>query len=182
MMDSTPHNRANLEEQARRTLASNPDVVFGDVMTMEIPPENAPFWLRFTSEWGGALYLLDETNAKRRERGMIAEEDFEYNRRTYRLGLITLSGLYDRLKAWQEGGEKGRPFAYAMNSLDCYFVPAYLADYSRVHEAGKEVCDAFIAEVMQRLGGGDEGRREFEALDVLVGEYVRGIHLYARGQ
>ncbi|AEI39439.1 hypothetical protein [Paenibacillus mucilaginosus] len=181
-MNSTPQDRAVLEEQARRTLALNPDVVFGEVMTMEIAPEDAPLWLRFTSEWGGALYLLDETNAKRHERGMIGDEAFEYNRRTYRLGLITLSGLYDRLKGWQEGEGKVRPFAFAMNSLDCYFVPAYLADYSRVHEAGKEVCDAFIAEVMHRLDGGDEVRKEFEALDVLVGEYVRGIHLYARGQ
>ncbi|MCZ8522628.1 MULTISPECIES: SRPBCC family protein [Paenibacillus] len=181
-MDGIRQDRRTLEEQARRTLAADPDVVFGEVMTMEIDPADGPFWLRFASEWGGALYLLDETNAKRYEKGMVDEGAYEYNRRSYRLGLITLSSLYDRLKAWQEGDEsREKAFSYGMNSLDCYFVPAYLTDYSRVQESDKGVCDAFIAEIMRRLDGGGEGKKEFEALDVLVGEYVRGIHLYARG-
>ncbi|WP_281889767.1 hypothetical protein [Paenibacillus sp. YYML68] len=168
-------------EEARRLLAANPDLVFEERIRLTLEKADAEFWLKFALEWGGALYLLDETNKKRYEKGLIEHDAYEYARRTYRLGLITLSQLYDGLKEWEAAGHNPATYTYSMNSIDCSFIPAYLDDFSRVHAAGAESCARWIEAIRQQLsalGPSDEAAR---AIHTMVSEYITHIHLYAEG-
>lgn len=176
------NRRMESAEEAKRLLESNPDLVFDERIRIEIGTEEADFWLKFASEWGGALYLLDETNKKRYENGLMDETAYEYARRTYRLGLITLSELYDKLKAWNDGEERIGSFVYAMNSLDCYFVPAYLEDFSRVQPSLKASCDAAVEHILSQLAGKAALEVVSEALNAMVGQYIRHMHEYAAGR
>lgn len=179
-MSDDVKNKQALAEEARRLLAANPDLVFDERIRIDILPADAAFWLKFASEWGGALYLLDETNKKRYEKELIDQTQYEYARRTYRLGMIALSNLYDLLKAWQESDDREVPFAYAMSSLDCYFIPAYLEDFRGVQPSLKENCDRYIRLVMEKLSGKASIEDAISALQTMVGEYIRSIHLYAK--
>ncbi|WP_054797485.1 MULTISPECIES: hypothetical protein [unclassified Paenibacillus] len=175
------NQRNGSAEEARRLLAANPDLVFDERIRIDIGTKDADFWLKFASEWGGALYLLDETNKKRHENGLIDPTSYEYARRTYRLGLITLSELYDKLKAWNGGDERAEPYVYAMNSLDCFFVPAYLEDFSRVQPSLKPACDEAVGRILTQLAGKADLEDVSEALNAMVGQYIRHMHEYAAG-
>ncbi|SDE23923.1 hypothetical protein SAMN02799630_02967 [Paenibacillus sp. UNCCL117] len=168
-------------EEARRLLDESPDIVFEERLRLEIDEEAAGFWMKFTAEWGGALYLLDETNKKRYEHGLLDEESYEWARRCYRLGLIGLSELYDRLKAWTEEENRDERFLYAMNSIDCFLVPGYLDDYSRVHEAGADLCRHWIGEIRERLSSQAPIEEAVAAIHTMASEYIKRMHLYAAG-
>ncbi|WP_235941497.1 hypothetical protein [Paenibacillus puerhi] len=172
--------RAQIDmEEARRLLDNNPDLVFEERARVEIPEEAAEFWLKFAGEWGGALYLLDETNKKRYERGLLDEERYEWARRCYRLGLLGLSDLYDRLKPWKEEGKSRGRFVYAMNSIDCFLIPGYLDDYSRVHEAGAASCRYWIEAIREQLSRQAPVEEAVSAIHTMVSEYISRMHLYA---
>ncbi|WP_409341923.1 hypothetical protein [Paenibacillus sp. MBLB4367] len=179
-MNEKLSDKQRLAEEAARMLAANPDLVFDERIRIDIPGEDAEFWLKFASEWGGALYLLDETNKKRYEKQLIEPAQYEYARRTYRLGLIALSQLYDLLKAWNEGEDRSLPFVYVMSSLDCYFIPAYLEDFSRVQPSLKNECDCYVRLVMDKLASKASIDDAISALQTMVGEYIRNIHVYAK--
>ncbi|UUZ82527.1 hypothetical protein LJK88_50780 [Paenibacillus sp. P26] len=164
--------------RAQTILSKNPDHVFEEAMRVTIDAGDIDFWLKFASEWGGALYLLDEKNTRRYDKGDISQEEFEYSKRTYRLGLITLSGFYDKLKAWTEA-EKG-DYLFTMDHLESYFIPSYLDDYSRVYAGGKAQCEAYIQRMVEALSAGGDLKRRVEDIQALVQEYIHHMHLYAR--
>ncbi|MNI10024.1 hypothetical protein D3C73_631160 [compost metagenome] len=173
-----------LRLQAKKLLAANPDIVFDERVRIEIPVEDVPFWLRFSSEWGGAVYLLDETNNTRVEHGLITQEHYEFSKRTYRLGLIILSGLYDQLKAWQDGlaqpsTDHKETYVYEMNTLDCFFIPAYLDDFSRIQTMDKESCEKYIQLILVQLTSKTTIDEAVHAIETMADEYIRNIHLWA---
>lgn len=174
--------RQALHAEARQRLSEDPDVVFAETLRLDIAREDIEFWLKFASEWGGALYLLDEKNTRLAERGDVSPEEHEYAKRTYRLGMITLSGLYDKLKAWSET-QPGDPYLFVMDHLECFFIPGYLDDYSRVHPAGKARCEAYIQRMLEALASDGEEtlKLKVEGIQVLVQEYIRNLHRYAQG-
>lgn len=171
--------RQSAVEEARKLLTANPDLIFEDSMVMELSGGDIDFMLKFSSEWGGTLYLLDEMNKKRYENGLLEQEEYEYARRSYRLGLITLSTLYDKLKAWTEGEDSSQPYIYAMNLLDCFFVPGYMLDYCMVHPADKETGERLVQMMKARLSSGSAIEEAVSAIEAMVGEYIRHIHVYA---
>ncbi|MEK8132170.1 hypothetical protein WMW72_30155 [Paenibacillus filicis] len=174
-------NSANREE-ARKLLEQNPDIVFQERLRLDISEDAAEFWLKFTAEWGGALYLLDETNKKRFEHGLLDEQSYEGLRRTYRLGLITLSELHDRLKAWKEQGMQDGSFVYSMSSIDCFLIPGYLDDFSRVHEAGSDACRYWIDAIRNGLSVKVPIEQAVGAIHAMVSEYILRLHIYAAGR
>jgi hypothetical protein len=179
-MNSNQRPPQAIIEEARQLLDANPDLIFEERIRIEIPSKFAEFMLKFSSEWGGTLYLLDEMNQKRYENGMLDHSEYEYARRTYRLGLITLSTLYDNLKAWYDNTENHTSsYFYSMNSLDCFFIPGYMEDYNRVHPAGQSISDMLINEIKLALSGPTSIEEAVRAIETMVGEYIRNIHLYA---
>ncbi|MCS7460784.1 hypothetical protein N0M98_11575 [Paenibacillus doosanensis] len=164
--------------QARLVLAENPDMVFNEVVRITIERGDLAFWLKFTSEWGGALYFLDEKNTKQREQGAISEEEYEFSRRTYRLGLITLSGLYDKLKVWSE--REAGDYAFSMDMLECYFIPAYLQDYSEMNAVAKKQGRQYVQLVLQALENQGKPEEKLESIRQLVHEYIKNMHTYVK--
>jgi len=169
------------EADVRAALAANPDLVFEPIATIGIATADAALWTDFSAEWGGVLYLLDEVNRKRFEQGLIDEEAYEYARRTYRLGMIVLSELHDRLQAWQAGSGREEPFAWEMHALDCYFVAGYLDDYGRANPEKKPACRRYVEALRSTLSEGDEARLEAAAARIanVAGAYIRDMHVYA---
>jgi len=169
------------EEDVRTALAANPDLVFEPRATIEIAQADAALWTDFSAEWGGVLYLMDEMNGKRFEQGLVDEEAYEYARRTYRLGMILLSELHDRLQAWQAGSERESPYGWPLHALDCYLIPGYLDDYGRAHPAKKPACRKYVEALRSSLSGGEEARLEAAAMRLanVAGAYIRGMHVYA---
>ncbi len=176
-MDRLPESDAD----AREALAMNPDLVFEPVTTLQIMAKDAALWTDFTAEWGGVLYLMDEMNRKRFEQGLIDADSCEYARRTYRLGMIVLSELHDRLLVWQAAGDGEAPFEWKLHVLDCYFISGYLDDYGRAHPAKKPVCRGYVEKLRERLSGGDDAALEATAvrLAAVAGAYIRDMHIYA---
>ncbi|HUC91818.1 MAG TPA: hypothetical protein VMS09_07305 [Paenibacillus sp.] len=162
-------------------LEADPDLVFEQRIAVEVEPAHADFWLTFAAEWGGALHMLDETNAKRFELGTIDESQYEYARRSYRLGQIVLSELYDRLKASSEHGGGAQSFRLPFGMLDCYFVPAYLHDFGQARPDLKPLCKAYIEKVRQALtdNGGAPLEETVRLLDETVGTYIRELRRFA---
>jgi len=169
------------EADVRAALTANPDLVFEPRAAIGIAQADAALWTDFSAEWGGVLYLMDEMNRKRFEQGTVDEDAYEYARRSYRLGMVVLSELHDRLQAWQAGSGRDAPFAWAMHALDCYFIPGYLDDYGRAHPAKKAVCRKYVEELRGMLSGGDDARLEAAAVRLanIAGAYIRDMHVYA---
>ncbi len=166
---------------AQEALAANPDLVFDSVTMLQILAKDASLWTDFSAEWGGVLYLMDEMNRKRFEQGMIDEDSYEYARRTYRLGMIVLSELHDRLQAWRVGDEREASFEWKLHVLDCYFISGYLDDYGRAHPAKKPICRGYVEKLREQLSGGDDASLEKAAtrLAAVAGAYIRDMHRYA---
>jgi hypothetical protein len=166
---------------AREALAANPDLVFESVTTLPILAKDAALWTDFSAEWGGVLYLMEEMNRKRFEQGLIDEDAYEYARRTYRLGMIVLSELHDRLQVWRAGGDREAPYAWELHVLDCYFISGYLDDYGRAHPADKPVCRGYVEKLREQISGGDDAVLETAAvrLAAVAGAYIRDMHIYA---
>ncbi|WP_190287537.1 hypothetical protein [Paenibacillus darwinianus] len=162
-------------------LEANPDLVFEQAVKIDVELADADFWLTFTAEWGGALHMLDQTNAKRFELGTIDEKQYEYSRRTYRLGQIVLSELYDRLRAWSEGEDAAPICRLPLSMLDCYFIPAYLHDFGQSRPELKPLCKSYMEKVRQALTGSGSAPLEetVRLLDETVGTYIRELHRYA---
>ncbi|PUA39550.1 hypothetical protein C8Z91_08980 [Paenibacillus elgii] len=167
------------KEEAKAKLAANPDIMFEELQTIAIRREDADFWKKFASEWGGALYLLDEKNFKQFEREEIDPQAFEFARRTYRLGLITLSALYDKLRAWSDSNPQ-EDYRLNMNVLECYFLPSYLDDYGRAYAPGKKQGQAYVEAIRQAFGEDGALEQKAEALQALVHEYIERLHVYAK--
>ncbi|CAM4338103.1 hypothetical protein [Paenibacillus tarimensis] len=166
------------EEEARAALEANPDYVFEPRLIVEIEPETAGFWTSFSSEWGGALYLMDETNRKRYENGMIDEQHYEYAKRSYRLGLIGLTELHDRLAAWQSGSGEGA-YPFQMHTLDCFFIPAYLQDYGKMHPGKKEQCGQIVQLIRDKLSEKGTLEETARSIEILAVTYITHLHEYA---
>lgn len=173
--------RAASQDEARQLLRNRPDLVFDELLTLEIDLQDVQLWLGFAAEWGGALHLMDEMNTRRIEAGLIGEADGEFVSRTYRLGTVVLSGLYDRLALRQSADREAgsESFRYAMNALDCYFIPAYLDDYGRMHAQRKDDCRRYIAAVRARLEQTAPLEEAAASLQTVVQEYIRNLHHYA---
>lgn len=171
---------SSAKADARLRLLANPDLVFEEIIRLTIRAADADYWLTFASEWGGAVYLLDEKNTKRYERGELPHETYEIVRRTYRLGLMTLSALYDRLKAWKDGGAAD-DYTLSLNQIDCYLLPGYLHDYCGLQAASlRTVGEAYMQRMSEAFGEGETRVARVEALHTLVQEYIEQLHWYAR--
>ncbi|PZD94555.1 hypothetical protein DNH61_16435 [Paenibacillus sambharensis] len=162
------------ETEARALFEANPDYVFEPRLTLHIEPEAAGFWISFSSEWGGALYLMDETNRKRYENGMIGEQHYEYAKRSYRLGLIRLTELHDSLAAWQSESGQGS-YSFRMHTLDCFFIPAYLQDYAKMHPGRKEQCGQIVQLIRDKLSEDGTLEEKARSIEVLAATYIRHL-------
>lgn len=180
---STMHEtlRAASAEEACALLDGRADIVFDELIALEIAREDTGMWRTFAAEWGGALHLMDEMNQRRLEAGLISEAEGEFVSRTYRLGTVVLSSLYDRLAVWeaQTDGAGSEPYRYAMNTLDCYFVPAYLDDYGRMHPERKQDCRRYVEAVRGQLEREAPLEAAAVSLAAVVQEYIRNLHIYA---
>jgi hypothetical protein len=165
--------------EAKMALSDNPDVVFEEVIKIKIKTDDFDFWLKFSSEWGGVLYLMDEKNAKQLEENQISEQEYEFSRRSFRLGLITLSTFYDQLKAWADS--KTEDYIFSMNTLDCFYMPVYLNDYVQFNKIAQEQCEVYTQAILYVLGGQGDLKARVEAVENLVQEYIENIHLYSGG-
>lgn len=173
-----PFQSATHAAQAKGQLAKNPDSIFDEVVKIIIKKDDIPFWMRFTSEWGGVLYVFDERNTKQREVGQLTEEAFELTRRSLRLGMITLSELYDKLKAWSE--ERDEDYLYSMNTLDCFYMPVYLNDFEQIRKAEQTYCEIYTQVILHQLSKQGELEDRLKAIEALVKEYTLNIHLYSQ--
>ncbi|GAA4837424.1 hypothetical protein GCM10023310_13690 [Paenibacillus vulneris] len=173
---------SNMQVQAM--LSENPDIVFDEVVSIIIDHSDIEFWLKFTSEWGGILYYLDERSKRQHEQGLIGQEQYEFIRRTYRLGLITTTGLYDKMKqSKDEAGEAGdADYTFSMDSLECYFIPAYLKEYCSSSEALKKLGDKYIQAMTQALESYGHPEEKLASIQRLVEEYITNMHKYAKQQ
>lgn len=166
-------------EKVQKMLTENPDRVFDEILKITIESSDMDFWLKFTSEWGGVLYYLDERSRRQHEQGIIGPEQYEFIRRTYRLGLITTTGLYDKLKqSKEETGEA--EYAFSMDSLECYFIPAYLREYCGSNESLKKLGEKYIQSMMQGLGSYGKPEEKLAEIQQLVEEYITNMHKYAK--
>lgn len=130
---------------------------------------------------GGVLYYLDERNARQHEQGLIGQEQYEFIRRTYRLGLITTTGLYDKLKqSMEEAGEVD--YTFSMDSLECYFIPAYLREYCSSNEALKRLEEKYVQSMMRGLESYGKPEEKLASIQQLVEEYITNMHSYAKQQ
>jgi len=168
------------KKQIQTMLSENPDIVFDEVIRIAIANEDIPFWLKFASEWGGALYFMDDKNAKQYEQGVIKEGEYEFARRTYRLGLITVTGLYDKLKEWSESNPNSTGYSCSLDSLECYFLPAYLKDYSGANAAAKKQGEAYIQAILNALEKRGQLEDKLGGIRDLVQEYIANMHLYVK--
>jgi hypothetical protein len=175
---ATPIQQAQYAEQAKKQLAANPDSIFDEVIRIRIKKEDIAFWMRFSSEWGGVLYVLDERNTKQRESGHLTEEAYELTRRSLRLGMITLSELYDKLKAWSE--ERDEEYVYSMNTLECFYMPVYLNDFEQIRKAEQSYCEIYTQVILHQLSKQGELEERLQAIEALVKEYTQHIHLYSQ--
>ncbi|MDQ1913086.1 hypothetical protein RAC89_22080 [Paenibacillus sp. GD4] len=159
-------------------LSDNPDVVFNEMIRIIIKAEDFDFWLRFSSEWGGVLYVFDERNTKQLEAGHITEEAHENTRRSLRLGMITLSGLYDALKAWSDQHQED--YIYSMNTLDCFYIPVYLNDFEQIRKSDSDKCGIYTQVILHQLSKQGELKERLASIEETVKEYTANIHLYSR--
>ncbi|WP_282937128.1 hypothetical protein [Paenibacillus sp. RC67] len=170
-----------MDSNVQAMLSENPDVVFDEVVKITIDEQDMDFWLKFSSEWGGVLYYLDERNARQHEQGLIGQEQYEFIRRTYRLGLITTTGLYDKLKqSMEEAGEVD--YTFSMDSLECYFIPAYLREYCSSNEALKRLEEKYVQSMMRGLESYGKPEEKLASIQQLVEEYITNMHSYAKQQ
>ncbi|MFE5318606.1 hypothetical protein ACFQ88_07860 [Paenibacillus sp. NPDC056579] len=168
------------KKQVQAMLTENPDMVFDEVIQITIAGQDIAFWLKFASEWGGVLYFMDDKNTKQFEQGIIGQGEYEFSRRTYRLGLITVTGLYDKLTAWSKQNGSGGDYTYGMDSLECYFIPAYLKDYSGANAVVKKQGEAYIQSIQQALGQQDKLEDKLGRIQELVHEYIANMHQYVK--
>ncbi|WP_028551091.1 hypothetical protein [Paenibacillus sp. UNC451MF] len=170
-----------MDSNLQAMLSENPDMVFEEVVTITIDKDDMDFWLKFTSEWGGVLYYLDERNSRQHEQGHIGQDQYEFIRRTYRLGLITTTGLHDKLKlSKDEAGED--EYAFSMDSLECYFIPAYLREYCSSNNVLKALGEKYIQSMLQGLESYGKPEEKLASIQQLVEEYITNMHNYAKQQ
>lgn len=167
-------------KQVQTMLTGNPDVVFEEALRITIANQDIDFWLKFASEWGGVLYFMDDKNTKQFEQGVIDEGEYEFSRRTYRLGLITVTGLYDKLKEWSHSSSSGGDYTYSMDSLECYFIPAYLKDYSGANAAAKKQGETYIQLILSAMEQQDKLEDKLGSIQELVHEYITNMHQYVK--
>lgn len=162
-----------LKSQAKMAINENPDVVYDTVTKFIIKREDFEFWSNFLTGFGAAIPQLYEKDKKAYKDGKISNEDFEFSKKSHELSMTAFARALSDLKTHEEN-ESG-DFIYNLNSIDCYFVPAFLEDYYLVYPLEKEKCELYITVFLHALnhsGSAESVEERIDAIAELVGEFI----------
>ncbi|MFD2672648.1 hypothetical protein [Marinicrinis sediminis] len=171
--------------QIKLALLDHPDLVFDEMIRIQILPPHIPDWLSFLKEWAGVLVTMEQHVTEAYQSKQLDEQAYEFSRRSYRLGMHTINQLFEDLQAFhQEQEQKGtaEAYLYRMNAADCYFIPAYLDDYSQQQKLVRPMAEAYIQAILTgfREEGDESAEKRLLHLQLLMQEYLTHLHVFAK--
>lgn len=159
-----------LKSQAKTVIYDDSEIINKEVTAIKIKKEDIEFWNKFLLDWTSALDIMYKHEKELFEQGQFNAEDYDFNKRTYDLGLTTLAILFDQLREWKDTEDSN--FIYRMNAMDCYFIPAYLDDYKAVNKLTADKCDLYVQVILHALSLNGNLDERLDTIEALVDEYI----------